>query len=685
MPQPKKQTTAKPGDLSYRAAGIITRADGAPESLDEATRSVECVLASEAPVVEFDYSRYEYVPTILRMAGCQIPASRKVPLLDTHQRWDTSTVIGSARELRVEGDKLVGRACYSSAPEAEGPYLKMKEGHLTDFSAGFSYARADVTYIAPDTTGVVDGVSYTGPVNVVRKWKIKELSACPIGADEQAKARSATPSAYSPEGENNMNERLRKYLETRGLSVEATEEEAWRFLETLETRTEPSAAAGAVGTTRTDSAPTVEEQVRAQFIAEQTRCSEITAICSRANMGDKAIEYIKSGATADEVRKAAFDHVLANAPVKEGAGFRGSIEMGADERDKFRAAAQDSVIIRCGSMKEIDKAAAGARDLAGFSLRELAREALRMSGQPVTGNPLEMVGRALTTSDLPSILANVANKFLFDGYNTADETWQEWVATGSATDFKTNTIARASETDDLDQILEAGEYKYGQMSDAKETFKLATYGKLFNISRQTIINDDLGALTDIPFKHGEAWTRTVGDIVYAVLTANAAMGDGTALFHANHGNLGTAAVPSEATIAEAIKLMKLQKDIGGKRRLNIRPEFFIAPVALEGASEVFFNSTQFAGANAAATRVNPYAGARFTRVYEARLDDSSATAYYLAGSKGKTVKVFFLNGQAGPYLETKQGWSVDGVEFKVRGDAAAKALDWKALVKNAGA
>lgn len=683
MPAPKKKPAPQnPVGLAYRFAGLITRADGCPASLDEANRSVECCAATEEPVLEMDRTRWEMVPTILRMSGCQIPPNKQVPLLDTHSRWDTSSVIGSARELRVEGSQLIARAHYSSAPEAEGPFLKMKEGHLTDFSAGFSYNRADVTYIAPDTTGIVDGIEYTGPVNVVRKWKIKELSACPIGADEQAKARSATPSAYSPEGENNMNEKLRKYLETRGLSVEATEEEAWRFLETLETRSEPAAAVpaapAAAGTTD------VAAAVRAEFIAEHTRCAEINAICTRAGMSDKGIEYITRGASVEEVRKAAFEHVVTTAPTAGGAGFRGSIEMGADERDKFRSAAQDSIIIRCGSMTDIGQAAAGARDLAGFSLRELARESLRMAGLSVNGNPLEMVGRALTTSDLPSILANVANKFLFDGYTTADETWQQWVATGSATDFKTNTVNRASETDDLDQILEDGEYKYGQMSDAKESFKLATYGKLFAISRQTIINDDLAALTDIPRSHGEACTRKCGDVVYAVLTANAAMGDGTALFHANHGNLGSSGVPSEITIAEAIKLMKLQKDIGGKRRLNIRPEFFIAPVTLEGASEVFFNSTQFAGDLKSATRTNPYSGARFTRVYEPRLDDASTTAYYLAGSKGKTVKLFFLNGNMNPYLETKQGWSIDGVEFKVRCDCAAKALDWKSVVKNAG-
>ena len=170
-----------------------------------------------------------------------------------------------------------------------------------------------------------------------------------------------------------------------------------------------------------------------------------------------------------------------------------------------------------------------------------------------------------------------------------------------------------------------------------------------------------------------------------MVTANSAMGDGTALFHANHGNLGTGAVISETTAAEAIKLMGLQKDLKGKRRLNISPQFFIAPKSVEGNAEIFFNSGQFAGDNKAATRSNPYAGTKFTRVYEARLDDNSTTAWYMAARKGKTVKVFFLNGQKAPYMETKQGWSVDGVEFKVRIDAGAKAMDWKGLVKNAGA
>ena len=82
--------------------------------------------------------------------------------------------------------------------------------------------------------------------------------------------------------------------------------------------------------------------------------------------------------------------------------------------------------------------------------------------------------------------------------------------------------------------------------------------------------------------------------------------------------------------------------------------------------------------------MNPYAGSYFTRVYEARLDDADSNAWYLAARKGKTVNVFFLDGKQTPYLETQQGWTVDGVEYKVRIDCNAKALDWRGLVKNAG-
>jgi hypothetical protein len=194
--------------------------------------------------------------------------------------------------------------------------------------------------------------------------------------------------------------------------------------------------------------------------------------------------------------------------------------------------------------------------------------------------------------------------------------------------------------------------------------------------------------------HGEAASRKIGDIAYAVLTANAAMGDGVALFATAHGNYvaaGSGAAPGEATITAGVLAMGTQKDLKGLRRLNIRPMYYIGPKALEGTAEIFFSSQTFSDHSTvatdstfASTRTNIYYGTYLTRVHEPRLDDTDAAAWYLAGMKGKTVNVYFLDGQQRPYLESQVGWTVDGTEYKVRLDAGAKAVSYRALYFNDG-
>ncbi len=94
----------------------------------------------------------------------------------------------------------------------------------------------------------------------------------------------------------------------------------------------------------------------------------------------------------------------------------------------------------------------------------------------------------------------------------------------------------------LRQVREGAEYKYITTSDRKETIALATYGEIFSITRQAIINDDLNMLVDIPVKMGRAAKATIGDLVYKVLTDNPKLSDGKALFHADHKNIATGGI-----------------------------------------------------------------------------------------------------------------------------------------------
>jgi lambda family phage portal protein len=635
-----------------------------PASINRESRSVEAVIATESVVDVYIPQLGRVVPEILLMAGASFPS--QVPLLDSHSRKSAQDVRGSVRNIRIVGSEMIGDVFFSSTADRE--WTMVEEGHLTDFSAGYR-GLGDSVFIPDDDERIVEGKRYVGPLLITRKWRLKELSILPIGADENAKARAEA--AYKPKGDSNMDEKLRQMLIARGLAENATDEQAWQFLDDL-TRTEPAQPQKVEPPVQVVS---IDDSVR----AERERVVEITGFGEKFGMAEEAREAIRSGASLDSFRMMIFEKKMSEpqpSPLHR-------VEVVAEERDKIRAATTDSILLRGGV--SIEKPALGAEDFMGHSLREIAREMLFRAGIKAPANPMEMVGRAMTTSDFPLILANVANKSLFTGFDTAEETWKIWCATGSVSDFKTHHSVRLSETDDLDEIPEAVEYKYGKRTEGEEQYRVVTYGKMFPITRQAIINDDLNALTSVPMAHGESAARKVGDLPYAVLSANAAMGDGTALFHADHSNNAANAAVSVTSLAAGILAMKSQKDLRGLRRLNIRPQYWLGSVAAEGAVEQFFRTNLIGGVANSPNLDNPYAGTYFTRIYEPRVDDDSTTVWYLLGPKGKTVTVFFLNGVQTPYMETQQGWSVDGIEYKVRIDAGAKAMDWRAMFRNAGA
>ena len=645
---------------------IITRSLAVtPSSLNMEKRTVTVTMATENPVDVFHWD-HGVVPEVLLMDGVEFP--ERIPLLDTHDRYSSRSVLGSVGGISIVGRELTGNVEFSKT--AEDILTKVEEGHLTDFSIGYRVSKS--VFVPEKESTSINGRSFDGPLLVTTRWKVKELSICPIGADENAKARAEAN--INSKGEVNMEEKLRKMLIARGLAENATDEQAWAFLDDL-TRTEPAQKTEK----KADPVPVVslEDHVR----AERERVTETLALGERFGMVEEARSAVKDGISLDAFRMKVFD--LKMSQTEPTPNHR--IEQGEQERDKVRAAMTDSILMR-GNVT-IEKAAPGAEDFMSFSLRELARDSLVRAGIRIPTNPMEMIGRAIThtTSDFPLVLANVANKSLFTGFDTAQETWREWCATGSVSDFKTHHSVRVSEASDLDEIPEAAEYKYGKRTEAEEQYKVVTYGKMFSITRQAIINDDLNALTGQPMAHGEAAARKIGDLPYAVLSANAAMGDTIALFHDDHSNTATNAAVAVASIAAGILAMKKQKDLQGLRRLNIRPQYYIGPVATEGTVEQFFMTNLIGGATNQTNLVNPYAGSYLTRIYESRIDDDSSTVWYLAGPKGKTITVFFLNGQQTPYMETKQGWSVDGIEYKVRIDAGAKAMDWRALYRNAGA
>lgn len=319
-----------------------------------------------------------------------------------------------------------------------------------------------------------------------------------------------------------------------------------------------------------------------------------------------------------------------------------------------------------------------------MTLRELARASLTERGVGVaTYNPMQMIGMAFThsTSDFGNILLDVANKAILLGWEENEETFEKWTKKGQLSDFKTAHRVGLGAFPSLRQVREGAEYKYVTLGDKGETIALATYGELFSITRQAIINDDMNMLTDVPMKFGRAAKATVGDLVYAVLIDNEKMSDKKALFSTDHKNMLTGGMDVE-TISAGRTAMRQQKE--GERTLNIRPAFMLVPTTLETQAIQVVKSGSVKGADVNANIINPVRDLAEI-IAEPRLDEASTKDWYMASRQGSdTIEVAYLNGIDVPYIDQLEGFTSDGVTTKVRIDAGVAPVDYRGLLKVTG-
>lgn len=175
-PQSHRASEGQRDDLAFRTFSVRESTLNADE------RSIEALVSTENPVPMIDWERYELIPEVLLTAGCELPKSRQVPLLDSHQRWSVDSQLGSARALEKADRGVVSRLHFSSA--ADSQFTKVREGHVQDVSAGYQVLKK--TFVPAGETRRIAGKDYEGPMNVVTKWRLREVSLTPIGADDMA-------------------------------------------------------------------------------------------------------------------------------------------------------------------------------------------------------------------------------------------------------------------------------------------------------------------------------------------------------------------------------------------------------------------------------------------------------------------------------------------------------------------
>ena len=615
----------------------------APATLNDAERTVELVWSTGASVRRVDYwsGRAYYEELSLDPAAVNLTRLNSgAPLLDTHSSNGVEKVIGVVERAWLEGNE--GRAVvrFSARDEVAPILADVKDGILRNVSVGYSV----------ETYQIEEG---DVPVYRATAWTPMELSLVPVGADAGAGTRSVSKTS------------------------------ACEFINRAEARQPQESPMTQEATPAAPSAPDLDAIRAEAAILERSRVSSINTLCETHKVPELRAQLVEGGVTLDTARSAILDAVAA----RDAGGTSARLPHGqnatvVDETDTRRAAVENAILHRAAPGR-VQLSEAG-RQYRGLSLLEIGRDLLEAIGENTRGmDKMGLAQRALATSDFPIILANVANKTLRAGYEAAPQTFRPFCKQTSAADFKTIQRSAMGDAPMLKKVNEHGEFTVGTIGEGKESYQLATYGRIVAITRQTIINDDLGAFADLPSKFGVAAANLESDIVWGIITANAALNDGVALFHANHGNLtGTGTAISVASLGVARALMRKQTSLDGNP-INVGAQFLIVPAALELLAQQY-TSTAFVAAKS--SDLNPFAGT-LQVLAEPRLDVNSATAWYLAASPMQidTIEYCYLEGNEGVYIESRNGFEVDGLEIKARLDFAAKAIDYRGLYKNVGA
>ncbi len=638
------------------------------------------------------------------------------PLLDNHaiqdgRPWQGSvrTILGRTAKAWISNGEGWVRVRFGKRQEIAGLIEDILDGTIVDVSFGYD----------PLEAVRIDSADDPIPTIRITRWLGKEVSMTTVPAEYGAQVRSDASQEFH-EIEVRCSEPAAAQISQAATRGDVQEESPMKKCPKCGAEMPADAdkcpscgeAANAAPTdagTRTATPTTVSlatvraaepVDVNALVAAERTRISGITEAARVASVGDDVVKKaIDDGLSVDQAKALFYDTWVARDNVRT-ATAHADVRVTRDATDTRRQAMEDAMILRYNPQAQLRVSDAEnrnaievARQYRGLSLVEMARVCVEATGVRTAGmTKAEIAGLALgmtragemTTSDFPKITANVANKAMLQAYTQAPQTWRPLVREVSAADFKTLYRLALSEAPRLEEVKESEEIKRGKFTESQETYAVKTYAKIAALSRKTIINDDMGAFTEIPASYGRAAADLESDTVWALITANGNMADGIALFHASHNNLGTGGAISLTTLGEARKLLRKQKALQNKQILNLLPKYLVVPAAIETTAQQYLNQSQLLADQAA--NVNPFAGL-MQLIVEPRLDDNSATAWYMAADPGQraAIEVAYLEGQRGVYIETREGFDIDGIEFKARLDFGAGVTDFRPLVKNAGA
>ncbi len=673
----KSRSTTK---KTHETPMLSLRAAVREGSVDVDARTVELIWTTGAKGRRYSWDIGSYMEE-LEVSDTAVRLDRLnngAPLLDTHNQYELRAVLAVVERAWIEGGQGHALVRFSKREDADVVFKDVADGILRNISVGYAVHRYEVTESEDDKLPTYRAVD----------WEPMELSIVPIGFDDGAKIRSAKTSA---------------------------EYEGQRFNTIFEVReaSKPSETPAAVPTTQEEDAMTEEEKRAAEEAkraadetlrresaeAERKRSLNIRTMARKVQLDDEAFvdDLVERGVSVADASIALIDKV-AEKQSKDQPNTRSSqptvVTGGLDVSvlNAKRSAMQNALLHRCDSKIELVEAG---REFRGMRLVDMAREFVEMAGGNARGmTPQELARAALgcdrqavraagmhSTSDFPLLLGSTVNRTLRDAYTNAPQTWRPLGRQTTVPDFRAVTRAALGDISALEAVKEHGEYKYGTLSEDGAPIKVAKFGKIIALTWETIVNDDLGALTRIPAALGNAAAATESNVVWALLLGNPNFTDGVPFYDASHGNVaGSGGAINTTTLAAARAAMRKQKSKAGEF-LNLSPEFLVVGPDKELEAFQFTSSVYVPAKNA---DINDVRNASLTVIVDARI---TGNQWYLFAAPGgvDTFEYAYLEGEQGVFTETREGFEVDGMEIKARLVFGAGWIDYRGAYKNPGA
>lgn len=544
----------------------------------------------------------------LDLSGVDLARLIGAPVLDAHRSGSTRDQLGVVEAAELRPEGLWCRLKFRGNDAAQAVLADIGEGTLRGLSIGYSVARWRETREAGRK------------VRTALNWRPVEISVVPVPAD---------PGAHFRNGETTM----------------------------------PDPAE----TTETTTAQTTAETVTRAAVNAEIRTIAETAGLTRS----WADAQIDAEASAEDARAAAFAQMRQRAAATATRSARAEIITDHADPQVIATRAGEALFARSNPGHQLSEAA---RPYAYMSFADHAREALRRSGIPATGLSADAIlTRALhSTADFPLLLGDAVGRELRQAYQAAPSGVRQLARQTTARDFRLRRKIGFGDAPALEKVAEGGEFKHGSIGEEGEAYRLETFGRIWGITRQAMVNDDLGAFVDVTRRMGIAAREAENKGLVTLVTGNPVLSDGKAVFHADHGNLtATYAAPSVAAIGAARLAMRRMKGIGGQP-IDVTPAFLLVPPELETTAEQVLAEI----AAAKVDDVNPFTG-KLKLLVDARLENDEQWFLVADPAAAEGIEFANLEGQPGPTIETRQGFEVDGLAIKVRLDFGAGWVDWR--------